>query len=352
MRPVETLHVETVQFEEKGEVVEMEIDDGGQAEQEFNSENEFELGSDMDNENEEHENVPVGTESGEITPNQSDSKDELTFEVQDAGPESPKPGHSKSRESVEQRLDTMSSTLLAMKQIMEKSGLLENTSAGQGSSQTAAPAEGKRKHDKEKQKGKSNEKVSEQVTLGEATSETTIYKNVLQKEVPARHSYIDSGDDEVTFKTPTKAQFQTMQNNSSSDEQVDTSDELLEINMDFNEKFISDCAKEAAASRKESQLQEKEPGPNERANEILRQAEVSKALLLPTPGNILQQIDKSVQPGIQAWGMSAMQHSSLVDEQYTVIGLHVDPGLQDKIKKLEYVDFARLLPRNCAYDDN
>ena len=269
MRPVDTLHVETVQFEEKGEVVEMEIDDGGQAEQEFNSENEFELGSDMDNENEEHENVPVGTESGEITPNQSDSKDELTFEVQDAGPESPKPGHSKHRESVEQRLDTMSSTLLAVKQIMEKSGLLENTSAGQGSSQTAAPAEGKRKHDKEKQKGKSNEKVSEQVTLGEATSKTTIYKNVLQKEVPARHSYIDSGDDEVTFKTPTKAQFQTMQNNSSSDEQVDTSDELLEIEMDFNEKFISDCAKEAAASRKESRLQEKEPGPNERANEIL-----------------------------------------------------------------------------------
>ena len=53
----------------------------------------------------------------------------------------------------------------------------------------------------------------------------------------------------------------------------------------------------------------------------------------------------------QPWNMTAMQHSSLVDEKYVAIGLSVDQGLKDKIWKGEYVDFVRLLPRECNVAD-
>ena len=45
-------------------------------------------------------------------------------------------------------------------------------------------------------------------------------------------------------------------------------------------------------------------------------------------------------------GAMAMQHSSMVDECYISVGGNIDQGLRDKICRGEYVDFARLLPRN------
>ena len=35
----------------------------------------------------------------------------------------------------------------------------------------------------------------------------------------------------------------------------------------------------------------------------------------------------------------------MIDENYLIIGTHVDPALQQKIVNHEYVDFARLIPR-------
>ena len=43
-----------------------------------------------------------------------------------------------------------------------------------------------------------------------------------------------------------------------------------------------------------------------------------------------------------------MHHSSIVDECYMTIGAYLDPNLCDKIKRGDYVDFARLLPREKA----
>ena len=45
-------------------------------------------------------------------------------------------------------------------------------------------------------------------------------------------------------------------------------------------------------------------------------------------------------------GFTANQHSLVVDENYVVVGGHIDAMLRDKIKKGEYVDFALLLPRD------
>ena len=41
-------------------------------------------------------------------------------------------------------------------------------------------------------------------------------------------------------------------------------------------------------------------------------------------------------------------HSALVDENYLVIGAHLEKGLIEKIINNEYIDFARLLPKDRA----
>ena len=48
------------------------------------------------------------------------------------------------------------------------------------------------------------------------------------------------------------------------------------------------------------------------------------------------------------------QYSSMVDENYLVIGAHLHGALQNKITSNEYVDFARLIPREKSFreDDN
>ena len=45
--------------------------------------------------------------------------------------------------------------------------------------------------------------------------------------------------------------------------------------------------------------------------------------------------------------MNNFLHSAMVDEDYLVIGAHVDESIQSKILANKYVDFARLLPCNC-----
>ena len=48
-----------------------------------------------------------------------------------------------------------------------------------------------------------------------------------------------------------------------------------------------------------------------------------------------------------------MQHSALVDEKYVAIGANIDADMQEKIVRGEYVEFARLLPKErLSLDDN
>ena len=43
----------------------------------------------------------------------------------------------------------------------------------------------------------------------------------------------------------------------------------------------------------------------------------------------------------------------MVDENYMVIGGHIDAALQEKIKRCEYIDFAKLIPRERpGHDDH
>ena len=51
--------------------------------------------------------------------------------------------------------------------------------------------------------------------------------------------------------------------------------------------------------------------------------------------------------------MNVPSQGSNVDDNYILVGAHLETSLKDKICKGEYVDFARLLPRERqSYDDH
>ena len=141
----------------------------------------------------------------------------------------------------------MSSTLLAMKEIMERNGMLNMP------------------NNEAKNKEKGEEIDNKQIPS--SLSETTVYQNALQRHiqmnsVPSRLSEINKNlretdtrevqvDSEINFRVCTEQPDKNNRFSLSSDEleQVDTSDEMLELdNMDINDRFIADCAREAVAA--------------------------------------------------------------------------------------------------------
>ena len=149
------------------------------------------------------------------------------------------------------------------------------------------------------------------------TSETTIYDNVVGKE---KTDTVPSEDDEVTFN------FNKQKLDTSSDEQGDTSDEIINV----TDQFIADCAAEAERRRSGEVLdipQDHEIDRNHdisHAEEQIREAEAAKLRIAATPGNVI----------------------SSMDDHYLVVGGHVDAVMRDKIINHEYVDFSRLLPKD------
>ena len=110
---------------------------------------------------------------------------------------------------------------------------------------------------------------------------------------------------------------------------------------DPHSSFIAEYEAQAKKARVE-QLQPTAAQQMDEGEHIIREAEASKARLYATPGkdNFWHNVEKN-----------KAQISAMVDENYLVIGAHVDPAVQLKIINNEYVDFARLVPRNKLAQD-
>ena len=118
----------------------------------------------------------------------------------------------------------------------------------------------------------------------------------------------------------------------SSDEQAHTSNEDA---LNVTDQFIADCA--ADTQRRWS----KERTPEvTRPEAMIKEAETSKARMVVTLGNELTFIEKGLN-----W------QSTAVDENYMVIGAHLDNSVKQKIVNHEYVDFSRLLPHDRVTRD-
>ena len=93
--------------------------------------------------------------------------------------------------------------------------------------------------------------------------------------------------------------------------------------------------------------------PNEKADHIICEAERSRARIHQTRGNdllmenLFQDKDHdNFTPQYEVDLSKEFVHSAMVDESYHLVGSHVDTHTQEKIVNGEYVDFARLVPKD------
>ena len=136
---------------------------------------------------------------------------------------------------MEEKLDNLNSTLEVMKDSFLKGGGFVCQNDQSGKEKMTAKCKVKEK----RQQGKD--------LITESNSEVTIYHNVLDR-------IQDTGDLEITFKPRSEGreippETQKKRDSSSSNEPIDTSDEMMDV--DINENFIADCEKEARRGRDE-----------------------------------------------------------------------------------------------------
>ena len=210
---------------------------------------------------------------------------------------------------MEEKIDNLSNALMAMQNIMVQSGMVTN---------------------EKKEKNSAGSSKGENSALN-TNSEMTIYQNAVQKD---DNETIEVDGGEVILNISKNKSFV----NQSSDEQGDTSDELINVNVTEQFRSIADCAAEMV---EQEMVEERRPNPEllEVENRI-RDAEAAKMRIIATPGN---DFDIVGQP-VSRENTHAMVNS--IDDQYLVIGANVDPSLRQKIFRHEYIDFAWLLPKD------
>ena len=146
--------------------------------------------------------------------------------------------------------------------------------------------------------------------------------------------------------------FATEQNlSSSSDEIIDTSaeEELNTVVTNLNisgRSIVGNSVTRSNAVQSDRVIQEvrqnKQPTPEERADDMIKEAEKSRTHMYELSGketSAVAHLSKSKPPlSVQA-----------IDEDYQMLDPHVDEATKDKIRNFEYIDFARLLPRNKGF---
>ena len=191
------------------------------------------------------------------------------------------------RKSMEQKLDCLSNSLMSLRDIMMEKGFFETKGHDNGNSKSGKKGEG---------------------SLISPESEVTVYRNAVE-------FVEDKVDMEISFNV------HKYRESTSSEEQIDTSDEILEV--DFNTCFIADCANEAVRQRSNNEASTSYDRPQEKDNQIsrseqiIRDAEALRARMHKT-GNF------PVNLGEVSLDMRRAHHSALVDENYLVVGAHLD----------------------------
>ena len=245
----------------------------------------------------------------------------------------------KAKESMEEKIDNLSRNLLVMQKLMFQKGIFDEEKTGKI----------KRAMQQQEQSNINENRESNVVRNQVATSGsvTTVYDNTLQ--------FVQEGKELDTIPVIEKR----VSSSSDEAEQIDTSAEML-MDVDETDKFISECMQAA----KQGRAEEPQPGTSgykppgqekriSRSDQMVKEAEASKARMFATPGkmnnltNVMNAMNPTAGNAINWPELSSdIMISTLVDEEYLIIGSHIDETMQRKILNNEYIDFAKLLPRD------
>ena len=219
---------------------------------------------------------------------------------------------------MEQKIDDLTSSLKIMQDMMMKRGLLDE--------QTSKESHGQRQKTQKTEvnpKGKKDSNGVDVATLVNSESDTTIYHKVVMPESTTQSQEKDyrEVDSEVTFKIVKEGQRVS----TSSEEQIDTSDEMLDVDV---HRFIADCAQEV----KEGNIGNAEMDENKRDN-MIKEAEAAKARMLATPGKNPFEPQHDFHKFVNC-------QATVVDQNYIMVGSNIDEQLRHKIINHEYIDFT------------
>ena len=229
------------------------------------------------------------------------------------------------RHSVEQKLDSLTDVLMAVQRVLLNQS--HEGAQGKGAFDSAAT---------NPQEGQPSVGENEVVIAGE--SETTIYKNAVDYPEAVTRSPMGLG---LTVEQIGDNKHVS----SSSDDAIDTSDDLID-----HENLVVGIAGQGNTSTGGNA--DVQPGTSggvmhtvERAvnnnagmtiaERMLKEADTSRGRLMPTKGECSVELNNFL-------------HSAYVDEEYLVVGSHVEESIYNKIVNNAYVDFTRLLPRDWA----
>ena len=132
---------------------------------------------------------------------------------------------------------------------------------------------------------------------------------------------------------------------SSSEEDVDSSTEIVDMNqiiISFAEGGSRNVREHKDAVLETSQQDAKsKPTPEDHAEKLIKEAELAKGKICATGSKTIDRGDL-----YDVEHAREMLHSILVDEEYSAVRGHLDETIIGKIKRGEYVDFAKLLPKD------
>ena len=83
---------------------------------------------------------------------------------------------------------------------------------------------------------------------------------------------------------------------------------------------------------------------------MIRDAEVARAHMLDVPGKNYQLINPP--SNIDVARLNVTVHSSLLDEDYLLVGNYIDEGTRKCIGNGEYIDFVKLMPKDKLSEDD
>ena len=202
--------------------------------------------------------------------------------------------------------------------------------------------------------GKVNKVDKNPESIKSSNSEATVYNNAVVFDLE-------------NVQQPMISNLVNKRNSSSSEDNMEISDESGDEQVKF-QNFVDARLSEYRKGVTGDVQDEQQPGTSgyvppsrkvqvpqdetmeEHLDAMIRQAEAAKARMNLVSG-------KSRIQGLQSQGgtfvrqTGAFAHSLFVDEQYSVMAGHVDRQIKAKIVAGEYVDFAKLIPRDRVQDN-
>ena len=208
------------------------------------------------------------------------------------------------------------------------------------------------------EKQQSKDIAGKNLSVAGSSSDSMIYQTAVQ---PAQATQLN----EIVPETETLSRRTSGNVSSSEEDQANTSDETVNqeqiiglinsLHYNFTDKQTTEGDKrrhgnarednepKASTSRGYDHRRLTPPAPSieQRVDRLIRSAENGRPSINDIPGNVTQGLEQGY------FDLSnRFMHSAMVDEDYLVVARHVDEHLVRKIKAGEYIDFARLLPRD------